>query len=554
MDENHDINSFKNEPETSKDSSPINFDDYLEIINLSPHLILISDVQGKLLFLNKSASDVTGIELNGLVDNVSILSFLNIPSNIWENILTVNSNKSTLINGTFNHVSGLLYQVQFICKLLKFREQNCVILFETQFSDQKEEKSGFSNVFENEQNVLDLIPALVFVKDMENRLIGLNKTFEEITGLTAKNVLNKKISEIINDDGLAEEYWKDDLEIISTGIPKRNIIEHLITDKSKWFITDKIPLISKSGQIKGILGFSVEITERKYAEESLLRSEQRFRLFFETSPDSIILSTLDGKFLSVNPAFERLTGYCTDEIENLSFKSITSITWPDADEELKMVDTLMNESITTISFEKEYQKKDGSTIPVQVSGWLIRDELQNPMQMCVYAKDMTFEKKADELEKSLLKKEKEELTRDLEAKNRELSTKITQLIEKTELVGNVITQLEKILNKKNKNFYDDIQAIIKDLKRNSTGNFWSQFEYTFGQVNQTFYNNLFNAYPNLTNNEKKICAFLKMNLSTKDISTITHQSARSIEIARSRLRAKMKLNRSENLPKFLSQF
>jgi len=153
-----------------------------------------------------------------------------------------------------------------------------------------------------------------------------------------------------------------------------------------------------------------------------------------------------------------------------------------------------------------------------------------------------------------LKKEKEELTRDLEAKNRELSTKITQLIEKTELVGNVITQLEKILNKKNKNFYDDIQAIIKDLKRNSTGNFWSQFEYTFGQVNQTFYNNLFNAYPNLTNNEKKICAFLKMNLSTKDISTITHQSARSIEIARSRLRAKMKLNRSENLPKFLSQF
>lgn len=406
----------------------------------------------------------------------------------------------------------------------------------------------------DKQTILDAIPALIFVKDTENRLIGMNKTFEEVTGLQAAEVKFKKINEIIEDNVLAETYWKNDLEVIASGIPRRNIIENLITDTSKWVITDKIPLRSETGEIKGILGFSVDITERKYAEEALMRSEQRFRLFFDTSPDGIILSTLDGKFLSVNPAFENLTGYNSDDIENLTFQHITPVSWPTKNDEINMVDTLITDVSATLSIEKEYQRYDGSAVPVRVTGWIIRDELSNPTQLCIFVKDLTFEKKADELEKSLLKKEKEELSKYLDAKTRELSTKITQLIEKTELVVNVITQLEKILDKTTPDAILGIQAIIKDLKRSSNNNFWSEFEYTFGQINQSFYNNLFIAYPNLTNNEKRICAFLKMNLSTKDISTITHQTARSIEIARSRLRNKMKLDRNENLPKFLSQF
>lgn len=403
------------------------------------------------------------------------------------------------------------------------------------------------------QMILDAIPALIFVKDLENRIIGMNKTFEEVTGLTAGDVISKKNSEIIDGNDLAETFWKNDLEVISTGIPKRNIIENLITDKTKWFISDKIPLRNESGEIQGILGYSIDITERKYAEESLMSSEQQFRLFFDTSPDSIILCTLDGKFLSVNPAFEKLTGYNANEIEKLSFKHITSSNWPIENEEVGMVKTLIRDDKRTLTIEKEYQRVDGSVVPVQVTGWIIKDEIQNPLQLGLYVKDLTYEKKADELEKSLLTKEKEELAKDLEAKTRELNTKITQLIEKTELVSNVITQLEKILKTKNTSLISDIQSVIQNLKSKSSNNFWSEFEFTFGQINQSFYNNLFKAYPNLTNNEKRICAFLKLNLSTKDISTITHQSTRSIEIARSRLRNKMKISRNENLPKFLNQ-
>ena len=555
MDENSNINLFLKEFNDSDFSTNKIDDTVLDIINLSVQIVLITNLNGKILFLNNAASNFFGVKSSDPANVYPIDSLLQLNEVIRNQGVqgSLAANKAIIRTSSRNPV-GLETTLFFVVQPVFYTDQNCVLLNQTIIETGINNFLGLTGIAENDHQILNLIPALIFVKDMENRIIWVNKSFEEITGLKASTIFNKKISEIVDDSDLAEEYWKDDKEIIETGIPKRNIIEHLITDKSKWFMTDKIPLKSDNGDLKGILGFSVEISERKYAEESLMSSEQRFRLFFETSPDSIIICDLDCNIQSINPAFESLTGFAQDEIEDLSFFSLTPDHWPVRHEEQMMVNKLKNEKIKTITIEKEYLSKTKKAIPVRITGWLIRDELHNPFQFCIYAKDMTFEKKADELEKSLLKKEKEELSKDLEAKNRELNTKITQLIEKTEMVGSVITQLEKIRQNKSANIEDEIFQVINDLKRHSTGNFWSQFEYTFGQINQSFYDNLFKAFPNLTNNEKKICAFLKMNLSTKDISAITHQSARSIEIARSRLRNRMNLSRSENLTKFLNQF
>ncbi|MCD4747537.1 MAG: hypothetical protein K8R58_14675, partial [Bacteroidales bacterium] len=63
-----------------------------------------------------------------------------------------------------------------------------------------------------------------------------------------------------------------------------------------------------------------------------------------------------------------------------------------------------------------------------------------------------------------------------------------------------------------------------------------------------------NKFPDLTANEKKLCAFLRLNMTTKDISAITHQTSNSIEVARTRLRKKLNLsNKDINLVTFISQ-
>ena len=85
----------------------------------------------------------------------------------------------------------------------------------------------------------------------------MNKTFEYQTGLSMEKISGKNLFEISENSHIAEEYWKDDLEVIETGLPKRNIIEPLITDQTKWFITDKIPYRNTKGKIVGVIGFFV---------------------------------------------------------------------------------------------------------------------------------------------------------------------------------------------------------------------------------------------------------------------------------------------------------
>ena len=73
----------------------------------------------------------------------------------------------------------------------------------------------------------------------------------------------------------------------------------------------------------------------------------------------------------------------------------------------------------------------------------------------------------------------------------------------------------------------------------------------FVEVHKEFYEALNTAYPGLTPNEKRLCAFLRMNMTTKEISALTHQSVKSINMARFRLRKKMNMDHDENLISFL---
>ena len=83
---------------------------------------------------------------------------------------------------------------------------------------------------------------------------------------------------------------------------------------------------------------------------------------------------------------------------------------------------------------------------------------------------------------------------------------------------------------------------------------WEEFEVRFQEVYTGFYKNLRERYPDLTNNEVRLCAFFKLNMTTKEIAAITYQSLNSIKVARYRLRKKLDISKEENMTAFLSQF
>jgi tetratricopeptide (TPR) repeat protein len=147
----------------------------------------------------------------------------------------------------------------------------------------------------------------------------------------------------------------------------------------------------------------------------------------------------------------------------------------------------------------------------------------------------------------------QELNREIDYKNRELTSKALHLVQKDEMIGNISERLNGISGA-NGNANHEINSIIWEMKSDIQKNNWNEFEHHFLKVHPDFYHRLQEKFPSLTANEKKICAFLKLNLKTKEISSITGQSVKSIEVARTRLRSRFNLTTDENLNVFISSF
>ncbi len=148
-------------------------------------------------------------------------------------------------------------------------------------------------------------------------------------------------------------------------------------------------------------------------------------------------------------------------------------------------------------------------------------------------------------------KKLEDLSKELDGKKRELASKMMFLNQKNELIGRIISQLQELQNSPDIP-YSEINALVNELRIDAPQSNWKEFEAQFVQVHPDFYKRLFERHPNLTSHEQRISAFLRMNLNTKEIASITGRSPKSIEVTRSRIRKKLNLSRKDNLSSFLA--
>jgi DNA-binding CsgD family transcriptional regulator len=149
--------------------------------------------------------------------------------------------------------------------------------------------------------------------------------------------------------------------------------------------------------------------------------------------------------------------------------------------------------------------------------------------------------KQNELEQKNLKLENELSIEELKHKDKTFQDNVKYLMIKNELITKVTERLinEKPLFKKENQKI--IEEVILDLQSSKDDEILDKFEIRFNQIYASFIDRLNNYSAELTPNEKKICAFIKLKMSTKEISALTSQSISSIETARTRLRKKLKI-------------
>jgi len=151
--------------------------------------------------------------------------------------------------------------------------------------------------------------------------------------------------------------------------------------------------------------------------------------------------------------------------------------------------------------------------------------------------------------------EKQKISDELNFKNKELTINLMALMKKNELLTDISQKLIKIEKEVPKDeLYFAINNLNKELKQTSDEKIWKEFALRFNQTNSDFYEKLLKKYPDLTQNELRLCAYLRLNMTSKEISEITGQRILTLEHARYRLRKKLGISGSDNnLTSFLAQ-
>ena len=164
------------------------------------------------------------------------------------------------------------------------------------------------------------------------------------------------------------------------------------------------------------------------------------------------------------------------------------------------------------------------------------------------------ELKVSQSEAKISELEREKLAATVQFKTHELASTTLNLVQKSEFLSSIRSALEKL--KKNEKLdapsRKEIGQIIRRIENDvSLQSDWEQFSGHFDQVHHDFLKRLADQYPHLSPNDFKLSAYLKMNLSTKEIATLMNISVRGVEASRYRLRKRLELQSGTKLGEFL---
>lgn len=151
--------------------------------------------------------------------------------------------------------------------------------------------------------------------------------------------------------------------------------------------------------------------------------------------------------------------------------------------------------------------------------------------------------------------EKQSLEKDLEFKNKELTSNVMFLLRNSDLIHSIINRLHHLKSDLKGQQATEIKNIVIELQSVMKNDLWDEFKVHFNQVYLDFYKKLQEYCPDLSPADLKLCAFLRLNMSSKEIAALCGVTVKSIEVMRSRLRKKLNIaNTDVNLNTFLSEF
>jgi len=308
-----------------------------------------------------------------------------------------------------------------------------------------------------------------------------------------------------------------------------------------------------------------ELREKIYFLENehkaLQEEKEKYQLISDFAQDWQFWIDSKGEFVWMSPSCNDLTGYTADEFFRDSNLIYLIVSKADEVQFRQFLRNSMNFMQIGQSIEFQLLTKTKQLRWCEMTSKAVFDRMGSYLGQRGSIRDITRLKSAlgqirEMSDKQVWESKAKQKYRDeIAGKDRELISSLIEIAQKNEMVHYLRKNLSVIRNTlpvpTQRKVTDMLQKIDEHQRRQVFN--WDDFKFYFEKIHQGFFERLKGKYPGLTTKDLRLCAYIQLGLSTKDISGLINITSESTEIARIRLRKKLGLDRSHNLSGFLSK-
>lgn len=297
------------------------------------------------------------------------------------------------------------YHAYSVVPVKRYRKVVGLEGFLIDITDRRKAEEEFRFHSEIMKNIMEGI-SLIRLED--GLIVYANPKFEKMFGYGPGEMIGKDVA-IVNapTDKTPEETKKAIIDILVKRGEWHGEVENIKKDGTRFWCYANVSLFDHPEFGRAVVSVHTDITERRKAEEKLLKSEEKYRQLHESITDAIAVVDMQGRLREFNKAYQSMLGYSQADLLNLTYVELTPEKWH-ADEAAIVKEQVLRRGYSDI-YQKEYRKKDGTIFPVEVRTLLIKDKTDNPVAIWAIVRDITERKKAEEEREKLILELKEAL-------------------------------------------------------------------------------------------------------------------------------------------------
>jgi len=256
--------------------------------------------------------------------------------------------------------NGEIIFVEIVSHLIDFEGKPARLVLANNVTEKVQAERKLKESENHYRTLADSGHALIWTSGTNRKCDYFNKSWLDFTGRELEQELG---------DGWAEGVHPDDLQrcikIYNSAFDRREkfSMEYRLKNfknEYRWIIDDGNPRYNSEGEFIGYIGFCLDITERKQAEDKINEANERFRKIYEDGPYGIVMADKDFKFIAANKKICDITGYSEEELKLFTFLNITYE--EDKKKDIENVKKLISREINVYKTEKRYVRKDGKII------------------------------------------------------------------------------------------------------------------------------------------------------------------------------------------------